>query len=261
MTEEKAYVFHIQRYSLQDGPGIRTTVFLKGCPLRCRWCCNPESQSLSPEQMGDKTAGTLMSVEEILHEVEKDEVFYRRGKGGMTVSGGEPLLQGNFTIELFREAKKRYLTTAIETSGFASRQVLLETAQYVDTIYYDIKSMDGEKHKIWTGRDNRIILDNFKVLRQMYPEKKLHVRTPVIPGFNDTEEEIQKICEFLQQYEFVDYELLAYHFYGKQKYEQLERVYPMGDAVLKQENFEKMKELVKRYGLGLCTAGEDTVWS
>ena len=192
MTEEqKACVFHIQHYSLQDGPGIRTTVFFKGCPLRCRWCCNPESQSLSPEQMGERTAGTLMSVQEILQEVEKDEVFYRRGKGGMTVSGGEPLLQGNFTIELFREAKNRYLTTAVETSGFASRRVLLEGARYIDTVYYDIKSMDTVKHKIWTGHNNRMILENFKALREEYPDKKLHVRTPVIPGFNDTREDIQ----------------------------------------------------------------------
>lgn len=251
MEEKRAYVFHIQHYSLQDGPGIRTTVFFKGCPLSCRWCCNPESQNFEPEQLGESIAGKPMTVSEILAEVEKDEIFYRYGHGGMTVSGGEPLAQGEFVVELLREAKKHYLSTAIETSGYVSTEILLEAGKYLNTVYYDIKSLDYEKHKEWTGVFNERITKNLNILRETYPKLNIIVRTPVIPGFNDTKQDIQKICSFLKSIGQRQYELLPYHRFGKSKYEKLGVPYPMGEAALETEKMKKFKELVKEYGLEL----------
>ncbi|MCH3972222.1 MAG: glycyl-radical enzyme activating protein [Oscillospiraceae bacterium] len=248
---ERACVFNIQHYSLQDGPGIRTTVFFKGCPLHCRWCCNPESQRTEAEPFGEETAGRMMSVDEILAEVEKDEPFYRHGDGGLTVSGGEPLLQGAFLVALLKKAKEHYLTTAIETSGCAPQSILLAAAEYLDTIYFDVKSLNTEKHREWIGRSSEQILENLKALLAAFPEKDVRVRTPVIPGFNDTERDIRNICEFLKLLPPLHYELLPYHSYGKSKYSKLHRAYEMGDAVLDQENFKKLQKIVRTYGLNL----------
>ncbi len=251
MTVERANIFNIQHYSLQDGPGIRTTVFFKGCPLHCRWCCNPESQSFETETMGDSIAGKQMTVEEILREVEKDEIFYRHGNGGITVSGGEPLAQGEFTVELLREAKKRYISTAIETSGYVSEEILLDAAKYLDTVYFDIKSLDEEKHKQWIGASNKSIVNNLRKLKAVYPSLTVIVRTPVIPGFNDTEDDIRLICSFLKNIGQTKYQLLPYHRFGKSKYEKLGIPYPMGEARLEEGTIEKLKEVVKEYGLVL----------
>ena len=220
MNQERVCVFNIQHYSLQDGPGIRTTVFLKGCPLRCRWCCNPESQEFESENGIKLDSLRRMTVEDILEEVEADEIFYRHGGGGMTVSGGEPLAHGAFTIRLLREAKERYLlSTAIETSGAVPAEILLEAANYLDYIYYDVKSVDAKKHKEWTGVSNERILSNLKLLveenqKRAYPAK-LIVRTPVIPGFNDTTEEILAVKEYLHSIGQSEHELLRYHRFGK----------------------------------------------
>lgn len=243
--KDTARVFNIQHYSLHDGPGIRTTVFFKGCPLRCRWCCNPESQNCEAEVMQGKTVGSLMTVDEIIEEVEKDEVFYRHGDGGMTISGGEPLMQQGFLIELLKEAKKHYLKTAIETSGFGDSDILIEAAKYIDTVFYDIKTLNEEKHKEWVGVSNRQIIANFIALKEAYPHKKVVVRTPVIPGFNDTKEDIEKILGFLKNYGNVEYELLPYHYYGRDKYKYLDREYGMKNAVLDKEKFEQLKCLLK----------------
>lgn len=251
MRQERAIVFNIQHYSLQDGPGIRTTVFFKGCPLRCKWCCNPESQSTAAQQMGKETVGDLMTVDEIISEIEKDEIFYRHGRGGMTISGGEPLAQGEFAVELLRTAKQRYVSTAIETSGYVSQEVLLNAAKYLDTVYMDIKSLDDEKHKKWTGVSNKIIIENFKALREAYPELDIIARTPVIPEFNDTEEDIREICRFLKSTGQKKYELLAYHRFGKSKYEKLGIPYPMGEVQLEADRIKHLKEVVQEYELGL----------
>lgn len=244
MNGKKARVFNIQHYSLHDGPGIRTTVFLKGCPLRCRWCCNPESQELEKDADRIENLKT-MSVAEIIREVEKDEVFYRHGGGGLTVSGGEPLAQGAFLVELLKEAKKRYLSTAIETSGCADREVLLEAARYLDTVYYDVKCLNEQKHLEWTGVSNGVILENLEALVKNYGTKiHIIVRTPIIPGFNDDEQEIRKIRQYLTSIGQENYELLRYHKFGKGKYEKLGREYPMGDAVLEDEKWNLLWQIV-----------------
>lgn len=243
MNCEKATVFNIQHYSLHDGPGIRTTVFLKGCPLRCRWCCNPESQG------GGEAAGAAenvreMSVDEILREVEKDEAFYRYGGGGLTVSGGEPLVWGTFLVELLRGAKRHYLSTAIETSGCGDTEILLEAAEYLDTVYYDIKSLNEQKHLEWTGVSNDIIRKNLEALVKGYGTRAdVIVRTPVIPGFNDSEQEIREIRNYLASIGQENYELLKYHKFGKGKYEKLGREYLMGETVLAEEKWNRLLQV------------------
>lgn len=247
MNREKTKVFNIQHYSLHDGPGIRTTVFLKGCPLRCRWCCNPESQEFEKDVDQIEQLKT-MSIDEIIREVEKDEVFYRYGGGGLTISGGEPLAQGTFLIELLKEARKHYLSTAIETSGYGQKDILLEAAEYLDTVYFDVKSLNTEKHLEWTGVSNDIILDNLQDLVKTYgPKLNIIVRTPVIPGFNDSEEDIKKIKHFLTSIGQKNYELLRYHKYGRGKYEKLGREYLMGEEMLEDTKWNLLQKIVCEY--------------
>ena len=294
-------VFNIQKYSVHDGPGIRTVVFLKGCPLSCKWCSNPESQSFAPQlaynrkncitsdecgkchetctegaltQADDKRvsvdwaacsnclactevcpAGALIAygeeqnVKEVIDAVEKDANFYARSGGGLTLSGGEPFAQPKFALALLKEAKRRYIKTAIETCGVASREALLEGCNYCNTLLYDIKSMDALKHEQFTGYSNEVVLSNFKAVREAYPNLNIRVRTPIIPGFNDTEEEIRKIVEFISDYD-VEYELLPYHRLGTQKYENTGREYPLGDVSLDNETFLALKAIADEFASG-----------
>ena len=267
-------IFNIQKYSLHDGSGIRTVLFLKGCPLRCLWCCNPESQSPEKEliyrknrcigmdkcglrkkhldgaiRTGEdgkahldmsicrsrtelsqicpsgalKTEGREISIDEALEIVLQDEIFYR-GKGGLTLSGGEPLAQ-EACVELLKRAKEEHINTAIESCGLVPTQRLLDAAAHLDEIFFDVKSLNPEKHKEYTGVSNEQILNNLKELKMAYPEKKIRVRTPVIPGFNDTQEELDAIEKFLKTIGITDWEKLPYHTYGVGKYEMLGREY------------------------------------
>ncbi len=297
--KETLTVFNIQRYSLHDGEGIRTVIFLKGCPLRCRWCCNPESQNPKPEMMfrrslcmgqdicgrclqykaeeaqsvvmqsaGDgiptpvwpqysaclscekicpakamEVVGKEWEVSDLLKEVQKDEAFYIEG-GGVTLSGGEPLLQ-EASLELLRRAKEAYLNTSIETCGAVPFERLAAASVYLDHIFMDIKSTNPQKHLLFTGDDGSRIRDNLRRLTEIYPPEKITVRTPVIPGFNDTSAELDAIRSFLQQLPEVKqveditetkhsrnvlkgtiaWQRLSYHEYGKGKYEMLGREY------------------------------------
>lgn len=275
----KPYIFNIQHYSLHDGPGIRTIVFLKGCPMRCRWCCNPESQRYEPEISyveskcigngecgfcrqvcaqeaitfsGDgraeidrtkctdclkcqavcpsraiKTEGRRYSVEELADLVERDAVFYGHGDGGLTVSGGEPLTHREFLVSLLVEARRRRIHTAIETCGQAPYEALHHAAAYLNMIHYDVKSMDSGKHRAYTGFGNERILENFERLCRDYPELPKKVRTPVIPGFNDTPGELSAIRKFVEGRPNTVYETLPYHRFGVGKYKALGRKYEM----------------------------------
>lgn len=307
MAQEKGFfsscgfVFNIQRYSLHDGPGIRTLVFLKGCPLRCRWCSNPESQRLEPELAynEDKCIGTgecthckdvcpggavrendkglvgldralcqecfqcadscpshalsvfgkFMTVDEVLQAVEADGVFYGRSGGGMTLSGGEPLAQADFACELLKEAKRRRINTSIETCGFVEWKDLERVCGYLNSILFDIKSMDPVKHKEFTGVSNERVLGNFQRLCERFPNLPKRVRTPVIPGFNDTEEDIEAIVDFIRDKPNVEYELLAYHRLGQPKYQYLGRQYTLVEIRV-DDGRMKALESVKRARMG-----------
>lgn len=293
-------VFNIQKYSVHDGPGIRTVVFLKGCPLSCRWCSNPESQSFEPQLAysanrcislaecqhcakvcpevaispgkDDKIsvqwerctnclecasvcpAGALIvygkrqAVKEVIDQVEKDAMFYARSGGGLTLGGGEPLAQPEFAIALLREAKRRYIKTALETCGHVSQSVILDACKYCNMLMYDIKSMNSAKHKEFTKVGNELILKNFKAVREAFPGQKIRVRTPVIPGFNDTIEDIQAIVDFIIG-ENVDYELLPYHRLGTQKYTNLGQDYALGDTTLDNTTFLKLHDVANKIGI------------
>ena len=239
-------VADIQRYSIHDGPGIRTIVFLKGCHFRCRWCCNPEMQEYRIETMTvagvPKTVGRDMSVAEALREVLKDRDYYRNSGGGMTLSGGECLSQPEFTIALLAAAKDEGLNTAIETTAFADYdQVIARVLPNLDTCLMDIKHMDADKHKAFTGQSNVLCLQNAPKIAAN--ARRLIIRVPTVPGFNDTPQEIGAIARFAASLPHVEeLHLLPYHRLGQDKYGWLGREYTL-TGVLPPEN-EHMQELL-----------------
>lgn len=292
MGVQEGIVFNIQHFSIQDGSGIRTTVFLKGCPLSCLWCANPESQNLRPEltysrkscincksclqqdidqivscdeagnvkihpekaknvsHYGDlcpaqalTVMGERKTVKEVLDTVEQDAVFYKHSFGGMTLSGGEPLLQDDFSAALLEEAKKRHIHTTIETTGFSNYSNVQKVFSKLDSIIYDIKLIDEEKHKKYTGVSNRLILENFRKMREEFPETPVLVRTPVIPGINDTEEEIAAIRDWIRPFPNTSYELLRYHRLGEPKYEALGREWKIEAKELKEEKWQQLQKI------------------
>ncbi|MBV4419442.1 glycyl-radical enzyme activating protein [Clostridium tyrobutyricum] len=290
----EGYVINIQHYSVHDGPGIRTLVFLKGCPLKCRWCSNPESQKNNPElaynsdkciginQCGKcidvckykaikkfdgkilidrghciqchkcqdvcpskslSVYGKRMTIDEILNIVEKDRMFYSRSGGGLTISGGEPFNQPNFTICLLKMAKERRINTAVETCGYTKWQYLRHGSEFLDTIIFDIKCIDSEKHRKYTGVDNKLILDNFNKLCEVFPEKLKLIRTPIVPEFNDSIEDITEIVDFIKNKPNVEYELLPYHRLGQPKYTYIGKQYIMGEIKLNEEKFKRLEAI------------------
>lgn len=252
-------IFDIQRFSVHDGNGIRTIVFLKGCVLRCRWCCNPESQSRENEIMTGadgkkKTVGCSKTVREILEVIEKDRVYYNRSGGGVTLSGGECLCQADFSADLLRACKERGLTTAIETTGCARFSEIEKLLPYVDTFLMDIKHMNSGKHREFTSQPNELIQENAKKLGSC--AKELIIRVPVIPGFNDTAQEIYDIAVFAKSLPVVrEMHLLPYHRLGKDKYTALGREYTMGDApLIPREKMQMLRDTAAGAGL-ICQIG------
>ena len=251
--EQKGRIFDIQRFSIHDGPGIRTIVFLKGCPLRCRWCCNPESQLYEIQQMTlggkTKTVGKDVTVAEVLEEVEKDRVYYKRSGGGMTLSGGESLLQPDFATSLLRGAKDISINTAMESTGFADFSVIERYLEYLDLYLMDIKHMDREKHKAFTTQYNDKILENAKKIARS--KTKLIIRTPVIPTFNATKEEIAEIAKFASTLDGVEeMHILPYHRIGSDKYAGLGRDYTLKDIEPpSKELMNELLEVVNSFGL------------
>lgn len=276
----KGLVFNIQKFSLHDGPGIRTVVFLKGCPLACMWCSNPEGRGKSVELIygcdrcigadecdrcmtacleqaiildengkirvdrsrcdgcGDcaqvcpshalQVSGEWVEVDDVLRMVEEDDAFYSRSGGGLTVSGGEPLAQGAFVQSLLEAARARGIDTAIETSGLCNWKTLSEVAPLADRIFFDIKCLDSDRHERATGVSNAKILENFRRLRAELPEVPVIVRTPIIPGVNDSEDDILAIAAFIRDSGGASrYELLPYHGFGEPKYTKLGKHYSL----------------------------------
>ena len=243
----KGRIFDIQRYSIHDGNGIRTIVFLKGCVLRCRWCCNPESQEYDIQTMmvqgKPKVIGGDVTVAEVMKTVEKDRAYYRRTGGGLTLSGGESLCQPKFARDLLRAAKESGITTAMESMGCAKWETIEKLLPYLDQYLLDIKHMNPRKHKEFTGRSNELMIENaMKIAKSGMTE--LSIRVPVIPGFNDTEEEIRQIAAYTATLPNVKrMHLLPYHRLGQDKYTGLNREYLMGDV--KPPTNEHMEKLLK----------------
>ncbi len=252
-------IFDIQRFSTHDGPGVRTIVFLKGCALRCRWCCNPESQAYDIQQMkqGDtvKTVGRDVTVGEVLAEVLCDRPYYRRSGGGITLSGGEALLQPDFAVALLQACRENGVNTAIETTGFADEAVIRRFLPHLDTVLMDIKHINSDKHREFTTQPNERILHNARLIAE--EARRLVIRVPVIPGFNDTEEELGAIAAFAALLPRVkEIHLLPYHRMGRDKYEGLGRGYPMGEVPPPTgEQMERLAAVAKGYGLAVQIGG------
>ena len=271
-------IFDIQRFSVHDGPGIRTTVFMKGCPLRCRWCHNPEGLAALPQlrffaekcigcgACGNRSrlsdaercpaealtvCGIEVTADEVLSEVLKDVIFYSDG-GGLTVSGGECLLQADFVTELLDLAKAHGLHTAVDTSGYAPWSELEKTLPFCDLYLYDVKCFDPLLHKEYTGVDNSIIIEN--LCRLSEAGKDIWIRIPVIPDFNDNDRELCAIADLLSGIPTVkQVTLMPYHSLGASKYETLGLTY--GFDTSKQISGEAIRgfgEIFKSRGLILA---------
>lgn len=231
-TSVKGRIFDIQRFSIHDGPGIRTIVFLKGCVLRCRWCCNPESQEYAIQEMtlNGKTSvvGRDVTVDEVMETVLKDMAYYRRTGGGLTLSGGECLCQPDFSAALLYAAKQMGLSTAIESTACAQYENIQKLLPNLDVYLLDIKHMDSDKHRAFTGVPNELILENARKLA--VDANELIIRVPVIPTFNDKPEEIRAIAKFANSLPNVkELHLLPYHRLGRDKYAGLGREYSLAD--------------------------------
>ena len=302
-----APIFNIQSYSIHDGPGIRVTVFEKGCPLHCVWCANPESNSPVPQLMtysskctgcglcvsecdkaaisvvtdGNKAysitdrskcidcgkctavcqadareiAGREMTVEEVLTRVERDRMFFGKD-GGITLSGGECLMHPDFTEAVLYEAKKRGIHTAVESCAYASRDVIDRVFRYVDLALLDIKEMDSACHKQYTGVPNEMILENICYI-YCNLKKQVHIRVPVVPGFNADDENILAIASFVKDKLGTDVpvNLLPYHRMGESKAESLGREMNLNIEVPDSPFMAHLAELVQSKGVPCSIVG------
>lgn len=280
-------VFDIQRFSLNDGPGIRSVVFLKGCPLRCPWCSNPESQEVKPQPLfhadrclscgaclqacpnhaigraadgsrqllkascagcgtcaevcvseAVRLSGKPMTARQVVDAVLKDDLVYRDSGGGVTLSGGEPLMQGSFATELLHLFHLHGLHTAVETTGFVSREILEQALPHIDLFLYDIKHMDPATHKQVIGVSNTEILQNLMWLREQ--NAQVILRHPLIPGFNQSSSHLEQVCRLAEQLEINDLHILPYHIYGEGKYALLDRPYTMDVPALTDAEVEAL---------------------
>jgi pyruvate formate lyase activating enzyme len=241
----KGILFNLQRFSIHDGPGIRTVAFLKGCPLRCGWCHNPESFKRGVQSVNGKTFGYEISAGEVVAEALRDKAYYEESGGGVTFSGGEPALQKDFLLSLLTLAKENNLHTCVETCGFAETEALLEISRQTDLILFDYKISDPETHKRHTGQPNGLILRNLKALYES--GSKIILRCPVIPGVNDHDGHFSAVKNLRRQYPgMLGAEIMPYHNMGESKWKELGLDY--GFAGLKnpdEKTVNEWKEKVK----------------
>lgn len=215
MAEFTPYIYKIQRYAIHDGPGIRTTLFFQGCPLSCWWCHNPESQAMGPSCIPEKEI-----VAALVQEIEKDRIFYDESNGGVTFSGGEPLSRPELLIRLVAACRGQGIHTCLDTSGFALFELLKAVATKVDLVLYDIKILDDQDHRKFTGKSVKPILDNLKKLSAL--RVNLRLRFPLIPSMTDTDENINRIIEFLtRETRYREIHILPFHATGAGKYARL----------------------------------------
>ena len=235
MADELGLVFNIQKFSLNDGPGIRTVIFFKGCPLRCKWCANPESQSGAIEEMVDAgkqttvTVGQWYTVEEIMAVILQDRDFYEESGGGVTLSGGEIFYQAGFVTALAQACRSAGIHVACETTGFAHPRVFAELAQHIDLMYFDCKHWDAKRHQEGTHARNELILANLEAAMQM-ATVSVQVRIPVIPGFNYSDDDARHFGALFHKLHVTSVELLPFHQFGLEKYANLHREYALKDV-------------------------------
>jgi len=296
-------VFDIKKFSIHDGPGIRTTVFLKGCPLHCWWCHNPESQRLQPEIMlrgqrciecaacleacaqgaisingsgvvtdrnlciqcgictescfteAREVVGRRMTVSQVMAEIEKDLSFYDESGGGVTFSGGDPLLQRDFLLALLIACREKEIHTAVDTSGAFAWRTLDKIRPYVDLFLFDVKTMDDERHKRVTGVSNQLILHNLQMLSEF--GHKIVLRLVIVPGINDHEENIRQTGAFAASLPHLEsVSLLPYHDTAVHKYANLDRIYPMPDvSAPPAEQMIHFAEVLRGCGLAVKIGG------
>ncbi len=296
-------IFDIKRYAIHDGPGIRTTVFLKGCPLACRWCHNPEGiQSapfltyqkgrcircaecvancpeqaicLEPEGIvpsespctncftcteicpseARERVGRKLTARELLSEIQKDIPFYDTSGGGVTFSGGEPLMQAEFLIELLKLCGNEHIHRAVDTSGYAGSEALMSVAEHTDLFLYDLKMMDPDKHEKYTGVSNHLILDNLMQLARKRID--LIIRIPLIPGVNDDAENLDRIGLFMNRLANVGkVHILPYHNFQKTKYTRFEMHYNSGNITLPTKDMLiHAKTRLENFGLEVAIGG------
>jgi len=301
--ERTGIIFNIQKFSVHDGLGIRTTVFMKGCPLQCRWCSNAESMSSEPElgvirnscnncekclkvcpegaisfdganviQFDRKRCtvcgecvtvcspgaltiyGKQVTVDDVFKEVIRDKAFYEGSNGGVTVSGGEPLRQADFVTALFQRCREAKIGTCLDTCGYAATDKLKEVLAFTDYVLYDIKHMDAECHRQFTGVSNNLILNNAKVVAAS--GIPMLCRIPLIEGVNDTANNIAETARFVNMLgDDKAVELLPYHRLGIGKYQTLDKAYP-GEAFAtpSPEGIESVKQMFEEHGVP-CTIG------
>lgn len=297
MSETKGTVFNIQRYSIDDGPGIRTTVFVKGCPLRCPWCSNPESQNPKPELMYRYTAckhcgsceracpvgavkldgegnvhidreactvcgacveacaadamqmsGKVLSVDEVMKTIIRDEVYYEDG-GGVTCSGGEILSQADFVAEIFEACQARGIHTNADTSGFGSADAMRKVLAHSDMVFFDMKLMDPEKHAEVMGVPLAPIIENLKIVAESGIETV--IRFPLVPGYNDSDENLKAMADCIKEIGLkCRIDVLPYHKYGENKYAGVGMTYPIPEVPENTPaNVERAVNTFKEYGL------------
>ncbi len=258
--QTKGRIFDIQRYSIHDGTGIRTICFLKGCVLRCKWCCNPESQEYGIQEMmvrgKPKIIGRDVTVAEVMETVEKDRPYYARSGGGLTLSGGESLCQPEFSRDLLHAAKAVGINTAMESMACAKWETIESILPYLDHYLMDIKHMNGDKHRKFTGKSNELMLENARKIAAS-GRTRLSIRVPVVPTFNDTPEEIRAIAQFADKLPGVeDIYLLPYHRLGQDKYEGLGRTYELPHILPpEQERMQELKRTVEENSGLKCQIG------
>jgi pyruvate formate lyase activating enzyme len=226
-------IFDIKRFAVHDGPGIRTTVFFKGCPLDCWWCHNPESRKSQAEKviykrkLGEKeidythTYGKSMNIPEVVKEILKDKLFYEESGGGVTFSGGEPLLQPDALFDLLKHCKRKGIHTAVDTCGHTQWINFKKIIAFTDLFLFDLKLIDVEKHEEFTGVKNELIIDN--LVRLLREKANVELRIPVIPGINDSKDEIRRYIQFLmlKLEKAPKIHLLPYHNIADNKYQKL----------------------------------------
>lgn len=265
----KGVIFDLKKYSLHDGPGIRTTVFFKGCPLKCWWCHNPESRNPNPQKMksGNRKSkysercsddeilvGKEVSVEEIMTEIKKDILFYDESSGGVTFSGGEALMQPQFLMQLLIECKKIDLHTTVDTTGYASYEIFEKINPYVDLYLFDLKIIDSQKHKKYTGVDNFLILENLEKLN--LNGTNIRIRLPLIPDITDTNENIESTAKTISNLNFKSIDILPFNEIGKSKYPRLEMENRLEEAkVQSDEKIKNIEKLFEKYNIKVKIRG------